>query len=430
MFSVHITFALAIFTFLLTLGVLFLYLKNSGNSEFWYNFMFFLCSSVGLFGLYNVEVNTIPAFAPFWTKIIYIGYSGAVYTFPLYVAAITRWPIGRYVRSALTLVSLFFVFLILFTEAIITNRPLAYGRFLHAERGILYPLFATLFVGIIVYSFIQLITRGRNDPERPIDFRPVFIGAFLAIILGFIDLCGNLIDRPVLSFFPHPSVLAIFVCVVSFTWTFLSQYSWVLRSLTQSEREVEQLIAKSNRNFIEFVQLIAKTLDAKDHYTAGHSLRVMDYAVKMARVLKIPEFEIELLKHACLLHDIGKICIPDGILNKKSPLSDHEREHIIKHPIVGRQILSTVSDFQNILDIIYAHHERVDGQGYPKGLRRDEIPLLARIIAVADTYDTMCSERPYRRAKSRDQALQELKRASGTQLDEQIVDVFVNLVAT
>jgi putative nucleotidyltransferase with HDIG domain len=285
-----------------------------------------------------------------------------------------------------------------------------------------------LFVGIIGYSFIQLIRHGRNDPERPIDFRPVFIGAALAIILGFLDLFGNLIDRPVLKFFPHPSALAIFVCVVSFTWTFLSQYSWILHSLTRSEREVEKLIAKSNRNFIEFVQLIAKTLDAKDHYSAGHSLRVMDYAVKMARVLKIPDPEIELLKHACLLHDIGKICIPDGILNKKSPLSDHEREHIIKHPIVGRQILSTVSDFQDILEVIYTHHERVDGQGYPKGLRREEIPILARILAVADTYDAMCSERPYRRAKTREQAVQELKKVRGTQLDEQIVDVFVSLV--
>jgi putative nucleotidyltransferase with HDIG domain len=428
MLNVHITFSLAIFTFLLTLAILFLYLKNPGNVDFWYNFLFFLSSSAGLFGLYCVEVNTIPAYAPFWTRFIYAGYSGAVYAFPLYVATITRRPLGRYLRTGFSVTSLFLIFLILFTDKIISNRPLAYGRYFHAERGALYPVFATLFVGVIVYSFVQLVRYGRNDSERPIDFRPVFVGATLAILLGFLDLYGNLIDRPVLNFLPHPSVLAIFICVVSFTFTFLSQYSWVLHSLTKSEREVEQLIAKSNRNFIEFVQLIAKTLDAKDHYTAGHSLRVMDYAVKIARVLKIPESEVEVLKHACLLHDIGKICIPDGILNKKSSLSDHDREHIIKHPIVGRQILSTVSDFQNILDIIYTHHERVDGQGYPKGLRREEIPILARILSVADAFDAMCSERPYRKAKTREQAIVELKKASGTQLDEQIVEAFVNLV--
>lgn len=430
MISVHITFALAIFTFLLTLAILFLFLKNPGNNEFWYNFLFFLSSSVGLIGLYCVEVNTNPAFAPFWTKLIYAGYSGAVYAFPLYVAAITRRPIGHYTRSIFSVISLFFMFLILFTDKIISNRPLAYGQYYHAERGILYPVFATLFVGVILYSFIRLIRHGRRDHERPIDFRPVLIGAALAIFLGFLDLAGNLIDRPILGFFPHPSALAIFICVVSFTWTFLSQYSWVLHSLSRSEREVEELIAKSNRNFIEFVQLIARTLDAKDHYTAGHSLRVMDYAVRIARTLGIPDPEIELLRHACLLHDIGKICIPDGILNKKSALSDHEREHIIKHPIVGRQILSTVSDFQDILDVIYTHHERMDGTGYPKGLRREEIPILARILAVADSYDAMCSERPYRRAKTRAQAIEELKNARGTQLDEQIVDVFVGLINT
>jgi putative nucleotidyltransferase with HDIG domain len=428
MLNLHLTFSLAIFTFLLTLAILFLYLKNPGNHDFWYNFLFFLSGSIGLFGLYCIEANHDPGSAPFWIKFIYAGYSGAVYSFPHYVSAITRRPLSRYLRSTLAVIALFLIFLILFTDKIISDRPLAYGRYFHAERGIFYPVFATLFVGIIVYSFVRLIRFGRNDPERPIDFRPVFIGSALAISLGFLDLYGNLIDRPVLQFLPHPSALAIFICVVSFTFTFLSQYSWVLHSLSRSELEVEKLIAKSNRNFLEFVQLIAKTLDAKDHYTAGHSLRVMDYAVKIAQTLKIAEPEIEILKHACLLHDIGKICIPDGILNKKSPLSDHDREHINKHPIVGRQILSTVSDFQNILDIIYTHHERVDGQGYPKGLHRDEIPLLARILSVADAYDAMCSERPYRKAKTREQAIQELKNASGSQLDEQIVEVFVNLV--
>jgi len=176
---------------------------------------------------------------------------------------------------------------------------------------------------------------------------------------------------------------------------------------------------------VEFVQLIAKTLDAKDHYTAGHSLRVMDYAVRIAKTLDIPECEIELLKQACLLHDIGKISIPDGILNKKKPLTKKERDYILRHPVIGKKILSTFSEFKGILDIIYAHHERIDGKGSPDGVAREQIPLLARILAVADTYDAMRSERPYRSAKTKESAIDELNKIKGSQLDEEIVDKFI-----
>jgi len=214
-------------------------------------------------------------------------------------------------------------------------------------------------------------------------------------------------------------------------WTFLSQYTWAFTNLTKSQEEIEKLVEKSNRklveksnrDFLEFVHLIAKTLEAKDHYTAGHSLRVMDYATKIAQALNLPDKEIELLKQACLLHDIGKISIPDGILNKKKNLTKKEREHILKHPIIGKNILSTVSEFKEILDIIYA-------KGYPDGKTKDEIPLLARILAVADTYDAMRSERPYRRAKSKKQALKELQLARGSQLDEEVVDIFIKALST
>jgi putative nucleotidyltransferase with HDIG domain len=427
MLEIHFTFVLTVITFLFTLAVLYLFLKNPKNIDFWYNFLFFLSSTIVLFGICSIEVNTVPRLAPFWTKLCYAGLTGYIYAFPFFVTAITDWEIPKPLRSALPAASLFLIFLILFTDAIVVNRPAPYARYLQAERGVFHPLYTTIIIGTVVYAYIQLIRHGRKTSGFAFDYRPVYIGTALAIALGSVDLAGALMRRPMLSFLPHPSIIAIFIAVVSFAWTFLSQYSWILQSLTRTEHEVRLLIDKSNKNFIEFVQLIAKTLDAKDHYTAGHSLRVMDYAVKIARCLKVPETDVELLKRACLLHDIGKICIPDGILNKKSPLSDHEREHIIKHPIVGRQILSTVSDFQTILDIIYAHHERVDGQGYPKGLSREEIPLLARIIAVADTYDAICSERPYRKAKNREQAIQELKKVSGTQLDERIVAAFVSL---
>jgi HD-GYP domain-containing protein (c-di-GMP phosphodiesterase class II) len=136
-----------------------------------------------------------------------------------------------------------------------------------------------------------------------------------------------------------------------------------------------------------------------------------------------------MLKQACLLHDIGKIGIPDGILNKRSALNDKEREHIFRHPAVGKQILSSVADFQGILEIIQTHHERVDGKGYPQGLNQDDIPLLARILAVADTYDAMCSERPYRKAKTKLQAIAELQNVKYKQLDGAIVDKFIEVLS-
>ena len=111
-------------------------------------------------------------------------------------------------------------------------------------------------------------------------------------------------------------------------------------------------------------------------------------------------------------------------------LSEKERKHVINHPVLGKQILSTVTEFQDILEIIYSHHERIDGNGYPNGLKKDEIPFLARVIAVADTYDAMRSERPYRRAMTKKEAVSELEKVKDHQLDEEIVETFIQVVTS
>lgn len=209
-----------------------------------------------------------------------------------------------------------------------------------------------------------------------------------------------------------------------------SLISIVLLSLHfNHQRRIKKLARRCNQNSAEFMQMVTRTLNAKDPYIADHSLRVTEYAVQIAQILNLTEVEIDLLKQACMLHDIGKIGIPDDILNKKDILTESEREHILRHPVVGRQILSTVSEFSAILDIIYSHHERVDGRGYPDGRTKEEIPLLARILAVADTYDAMRPERPYRRAKTKDEAIQELHKVKGSQLDEDIVDKFIDVLS-
>jgi putative nucleotidyltransferase with HDIG domain len=261
-------------------------------------------------------------------------------------------------------------------------------------------------------------------------YKPLVMGIAAGFFLAILDVVGVFNGRPVCPWLQSPYIVGLFIVSLSFAWTFLSQYSWIFITLTKSQHEIERLVAKSNRDFVEFVHLIAKTLDAKDKYTAGHSLRVMDYAVKIAHALQLPDNEIELLKQACLLHDIGKISIPDGILNKKKKLTQKERKYIFEHPVVGKKILSTVSEFKDILDIIYSHHERVDGTGYPDGRMKNDIPFLARILAVADAYDAMRSERPYRPARNQNEALEELILAKGSQLDAEVVDIFIKAISS
>lgn len=427
MIYAHITFAVSFISLMVALAAFYMFVRNPSNRLMLYNFIFFISSAVSLFGLFNIQLNRDPGSASFWTRLVYAGLSGYIFSFPQYVATVTRRPLNRTARIILANISGLFIFLILFTDTIITIQADQYARFFQGRHGPLYAIFIAVFFTVLFYSFLYLIRQRRRDPDPAYDQRPLLIGSGLAIIFGSLDVIGAAQNQPLFPFLPYPSIIAILVAVASFILTFLSQYTWILRTLSRTEVELQSLLDKSNRSFLEFVQLIAKTLDAKDHYTAGHSLRVMNYAVQIGQALGLSETEIELLRQACLLHDIGKICIPDGILNKKSSLNDRDWEYIIKHPIVGRQILSTVSDFHGLLDIIYSHHERVDGRGYPKGLNRDEIPLLARILSVADTFDAMCSERPYRKARTRAQAIEELKKNRGSQLDEKIVDIFIEL---
>lgn len=169
---------------------------------------------------------------------------------------------------------------------------------------------------------------------------------------------------------------------------------------------------------------IAKEVEIKDVYTHGHSMRVKDYSVMIANKLNLSKERIENLTYASLFHDIGKIDIPDEILNKPSRLTDEEYEIIKKHPENGIRFVEKTY-YNNIGEIILQHHERIDGSGYPRGLKEDEILLEAKIIAVADTYDAMTTSRPYRTALPIEVAIDELVKYSGTHYDKKIVDVLV-----
>jgi putative nucleotidyltransferase with HDIG domain len=203
--------------------------------------------------------------------------------------------------------------------------------------------------------------------------------------------------------------------------------------LYQRQRDVSDELAEANERLeaanISFAAALVTTLDARDRYTAGHSAQVATYARDIAGRLGLSEEEQRLVHLCGLVHDIGKVGLPPGLLEKPGPLSLEERRQMERHPVIGERILAKVDGYVEIARIVRHHHERVDGQGYPDGFAADEIPLLSRIIAVADAYDAMTSDRPYRGPMPSRVARLRLAQAVGSQFDTNVVVAFEALLA-
>jgi len=174
---------------------------------------------------------------------------------------------------------------------------------------------------------------------------------------------------------------------------------------------------KNGIDYHEIIECIVSALDAKDPYTAGHSQRVSDMALALSGFLELDEGDMEKIHIAAHLHDIGKIGVPDAVLNKPEELSWEEWESMKKHPKIGADILSKSRHLNELKDIVLYHHERYDGKGYPDGLKGEEIPLGARIIAICDSIDAMTSDRGYRKAYSLDYCYGEIKKNLGVMYD-------------
>ncbi len=194
--------------------------------------------------------------------------------------------------------------------------------------------------------------------------------------------------------------------------------------------ELETLFAKNKDSYFETVKVLANVIEEKDLYTGGHCERVMIYSMMIGEALKIGEQEKSDLQFGSILHDIGKIGVPEYILHKKERLTQEEYEKIKEHPEIGYQLLSNLDFLDSSRRIIYEHHERVDGKGYPRGLKGDDIHFLAKIVCVADAFDAMTSNRAYRAVMSVDDALKELIANKGTQFDAEIVDAFIEYFET
>lgn len=189
-----------------------------------------------------------------------------------------------------------------------------------------------------------------------------------------------------------------------------------------------ELFKNLQRAYIDTLSALTSAIDAKDSYTRGHSERVTELSIKLAKACDVPAQEVEKIKLGGLLHDIGKIGIHEGILNKPGRLDDEEFQVIKSHPELGVRILGKVEFLEAIVPIIKYHHERYDGKGYPEGLSGEDIPLLARIVSVVDTFDAMTTDRPYRKAMSIEAALAEIERCAGSQFDSEIAAKFVSMI--
>ncbi|OGW76880.1 MAG: hypothetical protein A3I73_06470 [Omnitrophica bacterium RIFCSPLOWO2_02_FULL_45_16] len=194
------------------------------------------------------------------------------------------------------------------------------------------------------------------------------------------------------------------------------------------KQKLGRLHRQAKESITESIFAFAKTLELKDHYTGEHVERTVNYAVEIARALGLPSHEVEMIKEAATLHDLGKIGISEKILTKKSKLSKKEFEEIRKHPSIAADILRPIHVLNAIIPFILYHHERWDGKGYPAGLKGDEIPLGARIVAIADVYQALMSDRPYRKALARPNAIKIIEEGAGTQFDPRIVNMFLGIL--
>ena len=221
------------------------------------------------------------------------------------------------------------------------------------------------------------------------------------------------------SIFTKILYFAFMLWAALFVGFFVTRFN--LKNYREKQKNDVRIILQSMNTFISFI-------DAKDPYTRGHSRRVAMYAAEIAKRMRLTEDEVQNVYYAGLLHDAGKISVPDAVLNKPGTLSDEERHLIQDHTVAGGKMLKQMTSLRGIRETALYHHERYDGDGYPEGLKGENIPLYARIVGVADSYDAMSSNRVYRRHLNKDEIIEEIQQGSGTQFDPNIVPYMVDMI--
>lgn len=278
-------------------------------------------------------------------------------------------------------------------------------------------ILAITLILVFVHLFQYMHTRANKADHL------LLVGILIAILCIFAE---------VLSVYLITSISGLFIGIGMLILLFVNIVRTIKNvqdmELHRHQKELEKRRKQDERMSLQMMQTLSTTIEAKDEYTRGHSHRVAKYAALIASEMGWSPEEIQVLKHSALLHDIGKIGIPDSILNKPSRLTDDEYNLIKKHPAIGTEILKDVTLLPHVLEVTRSHHERYDGTGYPDGLAGNDIPVYARIVALADSYDAMNSRRIYRNALPREIIYEEIRKNRGLQFDPEITDIFLKLM--
>lgn len=332
----------------------------------------------------------------------------------LYVILFVILQMGHVRLSAVLFVSLGLI--------LITGFVLAYG-------GVNSPFLFLYFVFIIIASAVL----------KPFQAMVVYV---LVMISGFAMYFLERTEIIKMTFVPvidiSPLIILATNLVVSGSVVYLSNRSFreVLSRVMDSEKKLvklnNEIVDLNDELLISYDTTLegwAKALELKDKETEGHSRRVTDLTWLLAKEYGVPEDDLIHIRYGALLHDIGKMGIPDEILNKPGPLTEEEFEVVKRHPVIAYNLLKEVKFLHQALVIPYSHHENWDGTGYPEGLANTEIPLAARIFAVVDNWDALTSERPYRKAWTREATLEYIREQSGKKFDPQMVELFLRVMS-
>lgn len=289
---------------------------------------------------------------------------------------------------------------------------------LREDDGI--PLEGTFCLRVIQGRLPNAVPDAKSD-ERVKDLavtREAGIGSYVGVPLSFSDgrLYGTMCA---ISHSPDPSLRQRDV-----------EFMRVLARLVAEQLEREKTEAERQRLAVESAGLgaLLAVVDARDGYTGEHSKTVMDLACEVAKRMGLQEGEVRVVQQAALLHDVGKVAIPDEILRKPGPLDEGEREVMRRHPELGERVVSSVPGLAHLAPVVRADHERWDGKGYPDGLSGEEIPLASRIVLACDAYHAMTSDRPYREAMGQEAAMEELERNAGTQFCPRTVAALLEVI--
>jgi putative nucleotidyltransferase with HDIG domain len=229
-------------------------------------------------------------------------------------------------------------------------------------------------------------------------------------------------------YFFKPIKLDEYRHVLEAAWRGYQRLQEQLRHRAELERAIHHQTHRVRRTFLSAIDSLARTLEERDPYTAGHSRRVREYALQLAQAIGLDEPTCRRLSLAAKLHDIGKVGVPECILNKPGRLTAEEETVVRTHPVTGERILRPIVRNRKVLEAIRGHHERLDGSGYPDGLRGSAVPLLARLVAIPDCFDALTTCRAYRQALTQSEALRVLREGAGWHFDTTLVQTFIEMI--